>query len=191
MLVHGRLTPYEYNFVKTPEELSQLHETIEGVLDTGMGVVDIKRIHPTFSKSRILEEMHEKGLKYTPLPRERRVPKFQPPCSTRICRVISHLCQTLADPNAEILYCDEMKFPLCQTSTHAWTNLPQEERPVYNRRPDERLLTAIAMCSTKGFVAVQVYSKEVSAMDFLYFMNKAIASLPAGKSYSCLLDNAG
>ena len=191
MLVHGRLTPYEYNFVKTPEELSQLHETIEGVLDTGMGVVDIKRIQPTFSKSTILEEMHEKGLKYTPLPRERRVPKFQPRCSTRICRVISHLCQTLSDPNAEILYCDEMKFPLCQTSTHAWTNLPQEERPVYNRRPDERLLTAIAMCSTKGFVAVQVYSKEVSAMDFLYFMNKAIASLPAGKSYSCLLDNAG
>ena len=52
------------------------------------------------------------------------------------------------------------------------------------------MLTAIALCSTKGFVAVQVYSKEVTGIDFLYFMNKAIASLPLGKTYSCLLDNA-
>ena len=191
ILIHGQLTPYEYNFLKTPEELTLLHHTIEAVQDTGMGVVDIKRIHHTFSKKRILQEMHEKGLKYTPLPRERKVPKFGPPSSTRVCRVISHHCQALADDNTEILYCDEMKFPLNQTSTHAWTSLPQEERPVYNRRPDERKLTAIAMCSTKGFVAVQVYNGEVTGIDFLYFMNKAIASLPVGRSYSCLLDNAG
>ena len=37
-----------------------------------MGVVDIKRIHPTFSKTRILQEMHERGLKYKPLPREKK-----------------------------------------------------------------------------------------------------------------------
>ena len=53
-----------------------------------------------------------------------------------------------------------------------------------------RMLTAIALCSTKGFVAVQVYSKEVTGVDFLNFMNKAIASLPLGKTYTCLLDNA-
>ena len=191
ILMHGHLTPYDYNFLKTPEELVLLHETIEEVQDTGMGVVDIKRIHPTFSKKKILEEMHGKGLKYTPLSRERKFPSTQIPSSTRVCRVISHLCQGLADNTAEVLYCDEMKFPLFQTSTHSWTNLPQEERGVYNRRPDERLLTAIALCSTKGFVAVQVYSKEVTAIDFLYFMNKAIASLPIGKTYTCLLDNAG
>ena len=191
MLVHGQLIPYEYNFLKTSEELTQLHETIEEAQETGMGVVDIKRINPTFSKKKILEEMHEKGLKYKPLPRQRKNPRTQVPSSTRVCRVISHLCQGLADNSVEVLYCDEMKFPLCQTSTHAWTSLPQEERGVYNRRPDERMLTAIAMCSTKGFVAVQVYSKEVTGGDFLYFMNKAIASLPEGKSYSCLLDNAG
>jgi hypothetical protein len=190
-LVHGELTPYEYNFLKTQQEMIQLDETIDAVLDTGMGVTEIKRVNPTFSKKKILDHMHQRGLKYTPLPRERKVPKFQPPSSTRVCRVISHLCQALASQDTEILYCDEMKFPLCQTSTHAWTSLPQEEREVYNRRPDERLLTAIAMCSTKGFVAVQVYSKEVSATEFLYFINKAIASLPVGRSYSCLLDNAG
>ena len=191
MLMFGQLIPYEYNFLKTPEELTLLHETIEEVQDSGMGVVDIKRIHPTFSKKKILEELHGRGLKYIPLPRQRKVHSTQIPSSTRVCRVISHLCQGLADNTAEVLYCDEMKFPLFQTSTHSWTNLPQEERGVYNRRPDERLLTAIALCSTKGFVAVQVYSKEVTGMDFLYFMNKAIASLPIGKTYTCLLDNAG
>ena len=191
MLVYGQLTPYEYNFLKTPQELAQLHETIEEIEDTGMGVVCIKRIHPTFSKKKILEVMHEKGLKYKPLPRERKVARFPSPSSSRVCRVISHLCQGLADDNVEVLYCDEMKFPLFQTSTHAWTNLPQEERGVYNRRPDDRMMTAIAMCSTRGFVAVQVYKGEVSATEFLYFMNKAIASLPTRKSYTCLLDNAG
>ena len=190
MLIHDQLTPYEYNFLKAPEELVLLHETIEEVQDTGMGVVDIKRIHPTFSKKKILEEMHGKGLKYIPLPRERKNPSTQIPSSTRVCRVISHLCQGLVDHTSEVLYCDEMKFPLCQTSTHAWTNLPQEERGIYNRRPDVRMLTAIALCSTKGFVAVQVYSKEVTGIDFLYFMNKAIASLPLGKTYTCLLDKS-
>ena len=190
MLVHGELTPYEYNFLKTPEELASLHETIDEFKDSGMGVSDIKRLHPTFSKKMILEELHDKGLKYRPLPRQRKNPTTQPPSSTRVCRVISHLCQALADNTAEILYCDEMKFPLFQTSTHAWTSLPQEERAVYNRRPDERQLTAIAMCSTRGFVAVQIFSREITGNDFLFFMNKAIASLPAGRSYSCLLDNA-
>ena len=190
MLVHGVLTSYEYNFLKTPEQLSQLNETIDEVADTGMGVSDIKRLHPTFSKTKILEVIHERGLKYRPLPRKRKTPTTQPPNSTRVCRVISHLCQALSDPGMEILYCDEMKFPLCQTSTHAWTGLPEEERDVYNRRPDDRMLTAIAMCSTNGFVSVQVFKNEIKAPDFLFFMNKAIASLPTNKQYSVLLDNA-
>ena len=72
MMVHGFLTPYEYNFLKTPGELSQLYETIDKVVETGMGVSDIKRLHPTFSKSKILEVLHERELKYKPLPRKRK-----------------------------------------------------------------------------------------------------------------------
>ena len=192
MMIRGQMTEYEYNNLKTPEELTQLHQTIDELQDTGMGVPQIKKRHPTFSKTIILEELHKRGLKYKPLPRQRKNPTTQPPNSTRVCRVISHLCQGLSDTNIEVLYCDEMKFPLFQSSTHAWTGLPEEARSIYNhRRLDQKQLVAIALCSTKGFVAVQVYPKDVSAQDFLYFMNKAIASLPTNKEYTCLLDNAG
>ena len=191
MQVQGQLIEYEYNNLKTPEEITQLHQTIDDLQNTGMGVPQIKKRHPTFSKTKILEELHKRGLKYKPLPRQRKIPTSQPPNSTRVCRVISHLCQGMSDRNVEVLYCDEMKFPLFQSSTHAWTDLPEEERSIYNRRPDERQLVAIALCSTKGFVAVQVYPKDVSGTDFLYFMNKAIAFLPPYKQYTCLLDNAG
>lgn len=190
LLTHGVLTPYEYNNLKTPQQLSLLHEKIEEAEDRGTGVSDIKRLLPSFSKKFILQEFHTMGFKYCPLPRQRKNPTNEPPNSTRVRRVISHLCQGLVNNTAEVLYCDEMKFPLCQTSTHTWTSHPPEERPVYNRRSDERQLTAIAMCSTKGFVAVQIFFREVTGVDFLYFMNKAMASLPPGKSYTCLLDNA-
>jgi len=94
------------------------------------------------------------------------------------------------DPETEVLYCDEMKFPLFQTSTHSWTSQLDCYRGVYNRREDDRVLTAIALCSTKGFLGVQVYKQEVTGPDFLYFLNSIIAGLPQTKSYTVLADNA-
>ena len=189
MQVHGQLTPYEYNNMKSPEELALLNHTIGEIQETGKAVSDIKRILPSFSRGKILEALHERNLRYRQLPRKRKRASDLPN-STRVCRVISHLCQAIANPTVEMLYADEMKFPLDQTTTHSWTGFSDSERGVYNRRPDTRMLTAIVMCSNQGFVGVQVFNDEVTWPDFLYFMNKVIASLPAGKEYSCLIDNA-
>jgi hypothetical protein len=189
ILRHGQLTPYEYNNLKSPEELALLNHTIGEIQETGKAVSDIKRILPSFSRAKILEALHERNLRYRQLPRKRKRAS-DPPNSTRVCRVISHLCQAIANPTVEMLYADEMKFPLDQTTTHSWTGFPDSERGVYNRRPDTRMLTAIVMCSNQGFVGVQVFNDEVTWPDFLYFMNKVIASLPAEKEYSCLIDNA-
>lgn len=190
MLVHGSLSPYNYNFLKSPQELENLHTTIEAVKDTGMAVSDIKRVHPDFSKQKILREMHEIGLKFRPLPRERKQTNKKTPNGARVLQVISHLAQAMDDPETEVLYCDEMKFPLFQTSTHSWTSQLDCYRGVYNRREDDRVLTAIALCSTKGFLGVQVYKQEVTGPDFLYFLNSIIAGLPQTKSYTVLADNA-
>lgn len=190
MLVHGSHTPFEYNFLKTPEQLASLQATINLVKDTGMGVTEIRRAHPDFSRTKILSELHSLGLKYRPLPKERRTPLHRSPNSTRVRRVISHLAQGLTTEGVEVLYCDEVKFPLYQTATHSWTNLQDSERMVYNRREDERMLTAIALCSIKGFVGVQLFKKEVTGPDFLYFINNIIMSLPRGFSYTILTDNA-
>lgn len=186
----GDVLPYQPKNPKTVDQLNGLHQTIKNIEDTGMSVSDIQRMHPSFSERRILEELHKSGMRYKLLPKKRKNPTVHVVNSTRVCRVISHICQGLADHNTEVLYCDEMKFPLNQTSTHSWTTKQDDQRPVYNRRPDERILNAIALCTIRGFVAVQVFMREITGADFLYFLNKSIASLPTGKTYTVILDNA-
>src|ERR1044071_6086350 len=62
---------------------------------------------------------------------------------------------------------------------------------VYNRRPvDDSSLTAIAMCSFTGFVAVQLYKTEITGTDFLHFLNEAMSQLPANRHYTIVADNA-
>jgi len=190
--MRGYLIPYEYNNLKSVEQMESLHKTIDHVDEGFKTVTDLKREYPTFSRRFILKELHNHGYRWHMLPRERKHPVANPPSSTRICRVISHLSQCLLDPQVEILYVDEVKFPLFQTSTHSWTKDDPQNRIVYNRRPvPDKLLTVIALCSTTQFLAVQVFDQEVTGKDFLYFLNGVISQLPTNKKYSILLDNAG
>ena len=84
-----------------------------------------------------------------------------------------------------------MKFPLLQTAKRHWAKKDDQTTILPNKRPvaDDKL-TAIALCSTRGFEAVQIYKSEIRAQDFLYFLNKSIANLPPNKKYTILLDNA-
>jgi len=192
MYVQGYVSPYEYNNLKSLEDMNSLQRSITEIEEGFKTVTDLKREYPTFSKRFILKELHSQDYRWHMLPRERKNPLHNPPSSTRVCRVISHISQSLLDPEAEILYIDEVKFPLFQTSTHSWVKQGSVQGVVYNRRavPDT-VINVIAMCSTSRFVAIQVFSREVTGIDFLSFLNQAIASLPLNKKYSILLDNAG
>ena len=57
--------------------------------------------------------------------------------------------------DAELLYCDEMKFPLNQTPEYFWTKQDSLETRVYNGREEKVQLTVIVLCSKKQFLAVQ------------------------------------
>ena len=105
--------------------------------------------------------------------------------------MISHLAQAFDDKTADIFYLDEMKFPLYQTPERCWTNRSQQQQRVYNRRevPDLQL-TAIALCSTRGFEAVQIYPTEITGADFAYFIHNAFSRLPSNRSITVLADNA-
>ena len=107
----------------------------------------------------------------------------------KVVRVISHLMHCLEDDDVEVLYADEMKFPLYQTPSYSWAK-SGEDHFQYNNRPDNMSLTAIALCSAYRFEAVQIYVDEVKAVDFLYFMQTAIQALPSDKRYTVLVDNA-
>ena len=189
----GEVSEYGYNNLHSREEEEELEKTVDQIEEGYMTVAEIKRKHSAFSKKKILDVLHSRGYRYRLMPKERRNPKLHTPNSTRICRIISHITQAILDPNTTILYCDEMKFPLYQTSEKRWTHkdIKADEDLIYNRRyPDKTQLTAIALCSLEKFEAVQIFKHEVSAADFLYFLNKAISHLPPTKHYTIIADNA-
>ena len=187
----GHAEVYQYNHLKTEKELDHLHNNINTIHQGFDTVTVLKRKSPSFSRKRILKELENRGYRWKPVRRERKEPEFAPPNSIRVCSAISHLTQCISDESAEILYCDEMKFPLRQNSSYHWVNPEMEDNIVYSRRPTQEItLTAIAMCSRKGFVAVQLFLGEVRAREFLYFLNESISKLPPNKHYSIFADNA-
>jgi len=191
--MQGDVSHYEYNNVKSQDQVDQLQSTLSEVPETFLTVSTIKRRHPEFSRKKILEALHDRGYRYRLLPKERKNEKKRPVNSTRVCRLISHIAQAVLDTETTILYVDEMKFPLYQTAERRWMpgDRPKEDMMVYNRRPvDDKSLTAIALCSLHGFEAVQIFEHEVTAPDFLYFINEAIAQLPAYRHYTIIADNA-
>ena len=189
----GDVPSYEYNNVKSPEESRVLDEDISRIEGGFMTVVDLKRRHPSFSRKAILKLLHEHGYRYRLLPKNMKNPEIRAINSTRVCRLVSHIAQALSDPNTVILYIDEMKFPLYQTSERRWQHRDSvpEEGIIYNRRAYfHEMLTAVALCSLEKFEAVQLFKREINGHDFLYFLNTAIANLPPGKHYTIIADNA-
>lgn len=189
----GQVASYDYNNMKSAEETDSLLKDISGIENGFKTVTDLKRRHPSFSRKAILKHLHLQGFRYWMLPKERKNPQVRMVNSTRVCRLISHIAQAISDPNTTILYVDEMKFPLYQTSTHSWRhkNSDPQDAIIYNRREAyETSLTAIALCSLEKFEAVQLFQREVTGPDFLYFLNTSIAKLPPGRHYTIIADNA-
>ena len=148
-------------------------------------------MHRSFSKASIAKYLKESGFRWRKLPQRRKRPLYDPPDSTRVRTIISKLAQSLDQKEVVTLYCDEIKFPLYQTPTHAWHKLENHEEIVYNRRDAiNTTLTVIALCSVERFIAVQVFREEVTGAGFLYFLAEASKKLDQSKRYIILADNA-
>lgn len=189
----NKVASYDYNNVKSAEQKAPLEADIAAIENGFMTVADLKRRHPSFSRKAILKHIHHQGYRFRLLPKNTLNPEQRVVNSTRVCRVISHIVQAMADFNTTVLYIDEMKFPLVQTSSHRWQHPDTDWRDAvfYNRRTAHtQTLTAIALCSQEKFEAVQLFRNEVNGDDFTYFLNTAIAHLPPGKSYTIIADNA-
>lgn len=189
----GTLQPYGYNNVKTQEEIAELHKSLLPVHLGYDTVTELKRQHPNFSRKRILRELRRTGHRW----RRVSLPRPNPPPKTfsshNICRVISHISQILYERKKPVrmLYVDEMKFPLRQNSYFHWGKVKKKDPMVFGQRPVQDIeLTVIALCSTKRFLAVQVFSTAIRGPDFACFLNDAVQQLPQSFQYSILADNA-
>lgn len=185
----GAPAVYQYNNQKDPQEAQELATRCKDMPTKYCTVTDLKRLHPRFSRKFILRELHKQERRWRKL-RKEPLSRFKPPNSKDVCAVVSHLTQVLSTPMARMMYLDEMKLPFHQASEHLWT-LKSEEDTVYTKREDtEGGLTALALCDTQSFYAVQLFQREVTGDDFVFFLNNVVPTLPEGRRVSILADNA-
>jgi hypothetical protein len=192
LIHHREVDDFEYNHKKSRQELQVLEDDVKSIAGGLASVADLKRRHPTFSRKKILEVLHSQDLRWRKLPlAEPKFLTYAPAPQGQVNKIIGMMAQVHSEPGQQMLFVDEMKFPLIQTAKYHWIGRNSESAIKLNRREvQDTVLTAIAMCSTERFVGVQIYRGEVTGPDFLFFLNETIARLPQDRKYLVLADNA-
>ena len=194
LIFKGSHTEYHYPNQKEPEDVNDLMNSITMVNTTYETIGDLKRRHPVFSRKWIGRQLRRTGLRWRLLERKLKIPKRDETDGKQVVSVVRHLAQSLINPKVDTFYIDEMHLPLVQTANRHWTwtnNHNDHEEMVYNRRPvEDTKLTVIAMCSLTSFVAIQVFQREITADDFLYFLQESLKNMPAKSKITILADNA-
>ena len=188
--VLGRHFEFDHKNKHTEEENKRLDERISTIEASFETVSDLKRDHPSFSRKMILKKLHLTGRKWKQVPRDPKPSDKPKPNSYNICSIIKLISTALAVDEESVLYMDEMKLPLYQTSDRHWAPKDGPDNTIYNIRNSRTMITAIAMCNTKRFIAVQLFKTEVRTVDCIYFFEKAMEILPTNRRYVIILDNA-
>lgn len=189
----GEVAEFRYPNTKTDQQMAALTRSIEQVNGSFSTIADIKRSHPDFSRRYIARQLKATGLRYILVRKNELRPKQPQYNDIQVLRTVRHLSQSLTNDKVITLYLDEVHFPLYQTSTRHWTKQNFDGHDLhYNRRIvlGVEKLSVIAMCSVHGFVAVQVFQREVRGEDFLYFLQQSLVNVPPGKQVTILADNA-
>ena len=190
----GRTYAYRSPNTKSPTEVARLRDTIQEVAGTYVTIKDIRRLHRSFSRKWISRELRRSGFKWLMMIKRRRITKKENNRGTKVVSMLNQLAQAIPAQDVLSLYVDEVHFPLYQTTTHHWRRPSNsgDEEMVYNRRPfpEDQKLSVIALCSLKGFLAIQVYKQDIKGEDFLYFLQEALYRIPSGKKVTILADNA-
>ena len=180
-----------YNYRPSYDEHTQatLQSVIEDPANVFASAGDVKRIVPQCSKRYIANTMKQRGLRYLKTARSRLNPEPRLYKASDMQQLISTCTQALLQNDETLFFLDEVSFPLNNSSEYAWCR--PDSIPQYNRRPDDRTLHAIAVCSHMGFKAVQVYTDSINKEAILYFMKQFLQSIELGKRIVVLMDNAG
>lgn len=191
MKLMGEVPRYQYSNLHSQESVTALHNTIEELRQDFMTASQIKKLHSNFSKKRIRAEIKERDFRWRKLPvLSKKKIRYPPPSDEELTEMARKIIFVHMQEDSELLYCDEMKLPLNQTPQNFWTKQDAMEDRVFNGREEKVHLTAIVLCSKKGFVAVQFFIDEVNGLSFLYFIQEVIKTLPTDKKYRILVDNA-
>ena len=187
----GTFKPYNYPNLKPPEVLAQFDESVRHLQGSFKTIADLKRENPHCSRKWIARQIKQTGFRWLKLKRKLKNPPEKRPKAKAIIRVISHLMQALSCPRAVVLYIDEAHFPLFQTSDKRWTLGMHLDDRIYNHRvfPTEKL-TVVAACDLTGFVAIQIFKRDVNSDDFLHLLQSLLDRYTANDQVTVLADQA-
>lgn len=187
----GAPSSYEYPNEKSASEIALFNISLNSLQGTYQTIADLKRQNPSCSRKWIARRLKLRGFKWRQLRRQRKNPKKEKPNHKRVVEVICHMVQAHNSPNCKTIFIDEAHFPLYQTSDHRWTLGLHQDDLVYNRRPvEERKLSVIAACDVRGFIAMQVFVRDITKEDFLYYLQKLLQRCERGQRVTVLADNA-
>lgn len=191
-LTHGQQRPFfEYPNTKSPLQLEQFQASLAKVEGSFTTIADLRRQHPDCSRRWIGRQLRDSGLRWRLLEKRRKNPVKTKGDPKLAVTVIARITQILNAVDAELLYADEVHFPLFQTADRCWARPDSQDPLIYNRRSAvEAKLSAVAFCSLERFVGVQIFSKDVTWPDFLHCLQQVISSRPAGRRVAVLVDNA-
>ena len=191
LLFQDTHSQYQYPNQKSQEDLSRFEESIAKLQGTYQTIADLKRANPGFSRKLIARHLHKAGFRWRMLAKNMKKPNKERPDSKKVIAVISHLVQALNSPRTTVIYIDEVHFPLYQTAERRWTLDLQGEDLFYNRRPvEETKLSVVAACDLTGFIAIQVFQKEVTSYDFLCLLQSMLERFKSDERVTVLADNA-
>ena len=114
-MMFGQSVTFEYPNMKEETDIAALRKNISKIDEYYYTVSDLKRSHGSFSRKWILRELKKQGYKWRKMPRNSLKPKEQPNAK-KVCQVITHMAQAHNCSDVEVLFLDEMHFPLYQTS---------------------------------------------------------------------------
>ena len=189
----GEPPPYRPPNLKNPHLVAELQDSIARVQGTFTTVTDLKRKHPSFSRKWIARLLHTTGHRYHKMPKKRRVAKKERYRKREVLETVTHLAQALANSHdVETYYIDEVHFMFEQTTERCWTKPGTNLDPVYhNKRPSNDIkVSAIAICDLRRFLAVQFFTQEIVANDFLYFLQQVLQHVSTKSKITVLADNA-
>ena len=192
MRLRGEVQEYEYNHLHGEKDIEKLHCTLRHPSLAFQSIGDIKQLHPLFSRKAITKALKKTGKRYTKIATKPKAKKKVTMNYSHLQTIMATILDGLHHPDRRILFCDEMKLPLYQTSSHAWLDRERttgEQKVEMQARPESTMLVAMVLCSTTGFESVQINAGDIRTNDFLDFIQTSLMLLDPKKQYRIVADN--
>ena len=111
--VFGHIKTFSYQNLYSQTEIEELHKTIEDPEEKYFSIRTLKQQHRQLSRHKIRKELKTMKYRFKKLKKRgmRQAGRYVPDYS-RVNQIISHILTGLSMEGHQILYLDEMKFPL-------------------------------------------------------------------------------